>query len=932
MDDVAAATAAQGTAVGGVPASAEDEVARVSVELAVRAADATPFGDLALASRDVTRVQPLLEEVLRSVADILAAPMAAMWLFDPVEQEFYLQCSLGLDADAVAELALRPGVGACGVAVAERRRIVVPDVRNSEIAHETPTAQALGWRAMVSTPMLTLAREPMGTLAAYFPDVTEPGERELRLVETYARQAAEMVERARMHAEARQLAELESRRGAQLRALADCALAVSAADTLDDLLRLVTEAATAIIGCHQGVGTRLPHGWHDATTHVVLSDKYAAWRDYDVVPKGLGVLEYVTRENRPLRLTGEELVRHPDWRGLRDAPDHPPLPDYLAAPLIGRDGGNLGLIQLSHKLDETPFTPEDEAIVVQLAQMASSAIERLEALERERAARLDAEQAAALRLLLSDATAVFTASLEPEEIAARLVEVVVPRFAQLAGVTLLDEHGVPQPVALAHEDPDVQEEAWALAEVIPSRLDDAYGAGYVLRTGEPQLLPAVTEDVLQAAVRSPEHLERLRRVLLPHTLVVPLTARGRTLAALTLSRTTPYADRDVASALDLAGRAALALDNASRFAFEREVASSLQRSLLPRVMPTHPLLTAASRYLPGARGTRIGGDWYDLIEVDGGNVFLVVGDVMGRGVEAAAVMGQLRATVRAYALEGHPPATVLAMLDRVVREIDELHFTTCVVGLLDPAACTVSMASAGHLPPLVVDPAGTATLLQLDPGLPLGVGGGDFVEREVRLQPGSTVLLYTDGLVEDRAVSLDDGLERLRAAAGSAPARSAEELCDRLLRALGRDGEHDDDTALLAVVLAGSPGSADATVDLELAAVPASATAARHAVERLVQTAGVDAREVAALLVTELVANSARHAGGTVRVRATVRADVLLVEVLDGSDQLPLRRLAADSAESGRGLMLVDALADRWGAEPLPTGKRVWFELTLDRG
>jgi hypothetical protein len=197
----------------------------------------------------------------------------------------------------------------------------------------------------------------VGTLAAYFAEPTEPGERELRLVETYARQGAEMVERAQLHAEARQLAALERRRGEQLQQLATAALALSAADSLDELLGLLTEAAVEAVGCHQGVGTRLPHGWTDARTHVVLSEKYAAWRDYDVVPQGRGVLEWVVRENRPLRLTGEQLVRHPDWRGLRDAPDHPPLPDYLAALLLGRDGGNLGLVQLSHKIDETRSHP-----------------------------------------------------------------------------------------------------------------------------------------------------------------------------------------------------------------------------------------------------------------------------------------------------------------------------------------------------------------------------------------------------------------------------------------------------------------------------------------------------------------------------------------------------------------------------------------------
>src|SRR4051812_17632362 len=192
--------------------------------------------------------------------------------------------------------------------------------------------------------------------------------------------------------EARVEVRLADRRSAgPLQALADAALEVTAAARVDDVLRIVTEAARAVIGAHQGVTSRLVHGWSHATTYVSLSDRYASWRDYDEVPRGLGVLNEVTAHNRPLRLTGEELVAHPAYRHLADAPGHPPLPDYLAAPLVDGEGRNLGLIQLSDKGEAGAFTAEDEAVLVQLAQMASNAIERLELLEREHAARLRAE-------------------------------------------------------------------------------------------------------------------------------------------------------------------------------------------------------------------------------------------------------------------------------------------------------------------------------------------------------------------------------------------------------------------------------------------------------------------------------------------------------------------------------------------------------------
>lgn len=902
---------------------------RLQVALAAQAAVATPLSELAVTARDVSRVQPLLERVLAAVADVLRTDMAAVWVMDTVADELYAVAWTGLPDDYLLGLRVPVGSGSAGRAVAERAPVLIADTSSApEYAPYREGALEHGIRTAYSTPMLTLSGEPMGALTAYHSEPYEPSARARRLVATLAGQAGEMVERARMHAEARQLAALERRRGEQLRGLADAAMALTAGDTLDDLLRLVTEAAVSLIGCHQGVATRLSDGWANASTYVALSEKYAAWRGYDLVPKGIGALLRVTGENRPLRLTGEQLRQHPEWRAFRDAPDHPPLPDYLAAPLVGRDGRNLGLVQLSHKTDETAFTGEDEAILVQLAQMASSAIERLEALEREVAARRDAERAARLRGVLSEASAAFAASLEPAEVGEQLVRVVVPRLAEIAVLHVLDEQRQVALATLRTSDPVLERAAWSWFE--SSRLDPAspYGPHQVLRTGQLQLLPEMTDDIAQQIAPTPDAAVELRRIVRRSCLIVPLTARGRTIGALSLSRDEPYGDQEVEYAVDLARRAALGLDNASRYAFERELAGTLQRSLLPREMPVSALMTAAARYLPGARGTQIGGDWYDLLEVDDGGLVLVVGDVMGRGVQAASVMGQLRSAVRAFALEGHQPADILRLVDRVVQGLDELHFTTCLVGRLDPVRRTLCVAAAGHLSPLVIGADGVASFLELDPGLPLGVGGAQFVEQAVQLDAGGAVLVYTDGLVEGRDQSVDEGMSRLRAAADG-PMRSAEELCDRVLQATGRDGDHDDDTALLVVLLddGSSRGDSEPLV-LDLPGVPESAAVARAALLDLLDQHGrSDLADTAALLVTELVANTARHVGGEVRVRAGVRAGLLLVEVSDEVEDPPVLRRAGAEQESGRGVLLVEALADRWGTDALPTGKRVWFEL-----
>ena len=531
--------------------------------------------------------------------------------------------------------------------------------------------------------------------------------------------------------------------------------------------------------------------------------------------------------------------------------------------------------------------------------------------------------------MLSEASAVFAGSLDPQALADALVDMVVPRLADWAVLHVLEADGTVRVASLRHADADLESDVQAFLDRLPIDLESPYGAGAVLATGVHQLFPEIPDEVLQQlSAGDPEQLEGLRRVQLRSGLVVPLTARGRTLAALTVLREDPYDVADLAYALDLARRAALAIDNASRYDLERTMAETLQRSLLPRGIPTSALLASASRYLAGLQGAQIGGDWYDLIETDDGCLVLVVGDVMGRGLRAAAAMGQLRATVRAYALEGHHPAGIMSRLDRVVQSLDDLDFTTCLIGKLEPRTRSLRLCSAGHLPPLVVDPDGSAWFLKLDPGLPLGVGGADYVEQRVVLDPASLLLLYTDGLVEDREHNIEHGLERLRAAAEREPVRSPEELCDRVLGALGRaHGDHDDDTALLALLLEDSNVAKPLVLDLP--ALPESAAPVRSALRELLGDT-CEVQDTAALLATELVTNAARHAGGELRVRAGVRVDTLLVEVSDTSPALPeLTGLPDWTAESGRGLVLVDALADRWGSDPLPTGKRVWFELSM---
>ncbi|OHV46105.1 hypothetical protein BBK14_09455 [Parafrankia soli] len=260
--------------------------------------------------------------------------------------------------------------------------------------------------------------------------------------------------------------------------------------------------------------------------------------------------------------------------------------------------------------------------------------------------------------------------------------------------------------------------------------------------------------------------------------------------------------RDEQDAIEeVARRAAVAVGNAQLYEQERRTALTLQRSLLPQRLPTIGGLSFAWRYLPGSTGALVGGDWYDVLPLDDGRVALVVGDVMGHGIQAAATMGQLRASARAHITTDPSPSAVLARLDEAANRLEQGQIATAALAVLDPANARLTLASAGHLPPLLVPPRGEAYYLPVDPGPPLSTGLPEYPQTQTQttLESGSILLFFTDGLVEDRKRPVDEGMKLLRVAATAAA--SPDQLCDQSLAALGRLAGHDDDTALLAVMV-----------------------------------------------------------------------------------------------------------------------------------
>ncbi|MEU3610596.1 SpoIIE family protein phosphatase [Streptomyces sp. NPDC035033] len=366
----------------------------------------------------------------------------------------------------------------------------------------------------------------------------------------------------------------------------------------------------------------------------------------------------------------------------------------------------------------------------------------------------------------------------------------------------------------------------------------------------------------------------------------------------------------------------------------RETAVTLQRSLLPQELEQPDDLRIAATYQPGVADAAVGGDWYDVITLGAGRTALVIGDVMGRGVRAAAVMGQLRTAVRAYARLDLPPHEVLQLLDGLAAEIDASQIATCVYAVHDPNEGKLLYASAGHLPILVRDEDGTVRKAGDPTGPPLGTGGWLHASGSIALPPGSTAVLYTDGLVERRREDIDEGVDAL-ARALSGASGTPQVICDRLLRALGVTAEHDDDVAVLVVQHPARDG-ADAELfhnaALELLGGVEAAPRARAFASGVLSSwrFPVELRDLGVLATSELVANSLQHGTPPMRLRLRRTDRRLIIEVTDGDDHLPRRRRAETEDEAGRGISIVATIASSWGSRRTPGGgKAVWCEFAL---
>lgn len=361
---------------------------------------------------------------------------------------------------------------------------------------------------------------------------------------------------------------------------------------------------------------------------------------------------------------------------------------------------------------------------------------------------------------------------------------------------------------------------------------------------------------------------------------------------------------------------------------QRHIALTLQRSLMG-TPPDVPGLHSASRYLPATQGAGVGGDWFDLVPLGGGQVGVLIGDVMGRGLEAAAVMGQLRSAANALARTGMPPRQLMQALDTIVADLPD-QLVTCSYLVIDPDAGQMAICSAGHLPALLATPDHRVSPVPAPVSVPLGVGDIPHQQVVIDVAPGSTLALYTDGLVETPATDIEQQIAALASELSRSfgSACSLEAAADRAVAALLPDAAgHNDDVTLLLVRLPPAPLAWACT---ELPSEPcAAAVGRRFLTVTLAAWNCSEALDDARLLTSEVLTNAICHASGPIQLRVRRGTDELTVEVTDRSPQPPQPRCAEAGDESGRGLLLVDTLADSWGTRPVDPGKTIWFTLRL---
>jgi GAF domain-containing protein/anti-sigma regulatory factor (Ser/Thr protein kinase) len=635
-------------------------------------------------------------------------------------------------------------------------------------------------------PLTTAFGQPLGALQFSFDIPRLFDEDERRFVLALAAQTARALERSELNRTEREARAAAEGLATRLTALAGVTAKLAAAhDQATVAAAVVTEAADALEA-------------QIATLFVLSGDELRA-----VAMRGMRAESELRWANHPLTadLPAAESMRTAKpiaVAGTAAIVDRWPVfageiheeRSLVCVPLLteGRPTGVISLMFAGSRLPDS----HEATFLNALADTCAQALHRLDVTA-------EAEQASARLQFLADASGTLSTSLDYRTTLSRVARLAVPVLADWCAIEMLDESGQLRVIVAEHVDPAKVALAMELQRRYPSDMNAPIGAPNVVRTGVSELIMDITDEMITQATRDPEHLELSLQLQLRSAMVVPLTVRDRVIGTLALfyaESERRYSAGDLPFAEDLAQRAATAIENARLFSETREIAVRLQRALLPELIAPVPGWDIAAHYSPSGEQAEVGGDWYDVIPLRDGRFVAVVGDVMGRGVAAAAAMAQMRSAIRGFATVDPAPELVLQQLDGMFEELEMSQLVTLLYALVDASTGETLLASAGHLPPLLLTPDGGMHDVDLPIGLPLGVRPDNRTATLLQVPAKSTLIVYTDGLVERRDQDLD--IQALVRDSGITSETPAQQVLNALTDRAGVSVLHDDDVTLLA--------------------------------------------------------------------------------------------------------------------------------------
>lgn len=686
--------------------------------------------------------------ILEAICKTLELSVGSLWRLDRIADE--LRClevwseprgALKTFDEASRWISFRRGVGLPGRVWMSRSVEWIRDVQVDNNFTRRAAADEAGLHSAFGFPMI-LRGEVVGVLEFFSEDLREPNEDIIRLMASVGSQLGQFMERKQAEDDRRMS---EARKTAILQSSLDCIITM---DHLGYILEF-NPAAEATFG----------------------------YRRDDVLGKemaGLIIPEHLRDAHR---------------KGLLhylETGDGPVIGSRIEITALRADGSEFP-VELAITRVDMPGPPIFSGNIRDITERRESEQERLRLLEAEQKARSEAERASARLARLQTITDAAFSNLSLDD----LLEEILDRVRNALGS---DMSAI---LLMRDESPDLAVRAVKGLDLDPSKLPvipvGEQAAGIVAESGR----PLIVEDLQASAVEAPVLKARGMRSLM----AVPLLVEARTIGVLiTASQQFALFTEEDQMLLRLAAdRIAAPILNASLFEREHRIATTLQRSLLPTKLPALPGLSVQARYVPGGRGLDVGGDWYDAMALPNGRVGLVIGDVVGKGIRAASIMGQLRNAMRAYALEGHEPASVVGRINKLTDSFDRVTMATMIYLVYEPSDGSAKFVIAGHPPPLVTFPDGTVSFLDGEKNLPLGVmSEHTYTAERFTLEPGTSIMLYTDGLIEEPGASVDDGLERLRSAVQEGP-EDLDLLCDHVLEEVFRERERSDDVAILAI-------------------------------------------------------------------------------------------------------------------------------------